>query len=69
MKTKKILTRAQLKFKACTYLQIPPSLVLDVIPSCGKTKYFIHWLTVSLKGSPIFHIDVVAAKVLEKQKL
>ncbi len=63
------LTRAQLRFKACTYLQIPPSLVLDVIPNCARNKYFIHWLTVTKRGNPEFHVDVVVAKELEKQKL
>lgn len=67
-KTAKPLTRAQLKFKACTYLQIPPSLVLDVMPNCGNTKYFIYWLTVTKRGKAEFHVDLVPSKELERQK-
>lgn len=69
LKTKKTFTRADLRFKACGYLKMPPSLILDVIPNCAKTKYFIRYLEPCLNGKHTFHTELVPAKELEKQKL
>jgi hypothetical protein len=68
-KNKKPFTRAQLRFKACGFLKMPPSLILDVIPNCAKTKYFIHYLEPRSNGKHTFHTELVEAKELEKQKL
>lgn len=69
MKTKKPLSKAQLHLKACHLLAVPPSLILNIVPNCAKSKYFINWLTVSRNGKPVYHTELVTAKDLEKQKL
>lgn len=64
-KTKKPLTKAQLHLKACHLLALPPMCILNVVPNCAKTKYFIHSRTFTTKGKAIYHTELVAAKELE----
>jgi hypothetical protein len=68
-KPQKPLTKAALHLKACQLLAVPPMCILNVVPNCAKTKYFIHWQIFTTKGKPVYHTELVAAKELEKQKL
>jgi len=68
MKAKKLLSKAQLHLKACHLLKLPPSWIVSVIPNSGKTKYFIHYMAISIKGKPLPITQLVDAKDLEKSK-
>ena len=67
-KTKKPLTKSQLHLKACMCLAMPPSCILNVVPNCGKSKYFIHYVVIK-RGKPTYLTEIVQAKDLEKLKI
>ena len=66
MKTKKPLSKDQLHLKASHLLAVSRSLILNVVPNCSKSKYFIHWFTVNRNGNYQHHVELVAAKDLHK---
>lgn len=65
MKTKKPLTRAQLISNAYLFLDIPKSWILDVVPNCGKTAYFVHWSQLQLNGKAIIRTTLISKETLE----
>ncbi|TYQ29442.1 hypothetical protein PseudUWO311_00660 [Pseudanabaena sp. UWO311] len=67
-KPPKPLSKAQLHLKACHLLGLPPSCILNVVQNSGKSKYFIHYVTLSPRKKAIYSTELVPAKDLERSK-
>ena len=54
-----------LRAKACTLLKVPLCWVIDAMPNCGHTAYFIHLIELQLNNRHKFRTELVSAEVLE----